>query len=60
MQNIATAAVKTTKVIGKIIFWGILSVLGILIGLVFLRASIITKKQQIRSRKRVLYNRRFR
>lgn len=60
MNNVAAVAVKTTKVIGKVIFWAILSVIGIFIGLVFLRAAIITKKQKIRSRRRAIYNKRFR
>lgn len=60
MSNVATIAIKTTKAIGKIIFWAILSVIGIFIGLVFLRASIITKRQHMRARRRAIYNKRFR
>ena len=60
MNTVATVAVKTTKAIGKIIFWAVISVIVIFIALVFLRASIITKKQRMRSRRRAIYNKRFR
>ncbi|MBQ9314539.1 MAG: D-alanyl-D-alanine carboxypeptidase [Clostridia bacterium] len=60
MNAVATVALKTTKAIGKVIFWAILSVIGIIIALIFLRAAIITKKQRIRSRRRAIYNKRFR
>lgn len=60
VENVAAIAVKTGKAIGKVLFWAILSAIGIFIALVFLRASIITKKQRMRSRRRMLYNKRFR
>ena len=58
--NVAAVAVKTAKVIGKIIFWAVLSVVGIFIFFVFLRASVISKRQRMRNRRRAIYNRRFR
>lgn len=60
LNNIAAATVTTAKAIGKIIFWALLSVIAIFIGLVLLRASIITKRQRMRARRRAIYNKRFR
>ena len=60
MNAVATVAVETTKAVGKVIFWAVISVIVIFFALVFLRATIITKKQRMRSRKRAIYNRRFR
>lgn len=59
-NSVATVAVKTTKAILKIVFWSALSVVGIFIGLVLLRASIIKKRQRMRARRRAIYNKRFR
>ena len=60
MSTVAAVAVETTKVIGKVIFWAVLSVIVIFIGIIFLRATIIAKKRRIRSRRRAIYNKRFR
>lgn len=60
LGNVATVALKTTKAIGKVIFWAVLSVLSIFLVMVFLRASIITKRQSSRRRRMISYNARFR
>ena len=44
----------------KIVLWFVGIVVGLFIALVFIRAYIITKRQRQRSRKRVMYNSRFR
>lgn len=54
---------KTTDVISiilKIIMWSVIIVVGLFFALVLIRAYIITKKQQMRSRQRRIYNSRFR
>ncbi len=47
-------------VIVKIILWSIGIIIGLFIALVFLRAYIITKRSRKRSRRRRMYNSRFR
>ena len=44
----------------KIVLWFIGIVVGLFIALVLIRAYIITKRQRQRSRRRVMYNSRFR
>lgn len=60
MDNVTASVVNTTKIIGKVIFWAILSVIGILVGIILLRAAILTKKQKMRRRRMIAYNSRFR
>lgn len=59
-NSVATVAVKTTKAIAKVIFWAVLSVIGMFIALILIRVSVVKKKMQMRSRRRAIYNRRFR
>lgn len=57
----ATTVVKNTVfAVIKLILWLLLILVLLFIGIVFLRAYIITKKQRMRSRKRYIYNSRFR
>lgn len=60
LNNVASVAVATVKVIGQVIFWAIMSVISIIVGIVFLRAAVLTKKQKIRRKRMTLYNARFR
>ena len=60
MNNVTAGIVTTTKIIGKIILWAVISVILMIIALILLRAAILTKKQKIRRRRMTLYNSRFR
>ena len=60
MNNVTAGIVTTTKIIGKIILWAVISVILMIIALILLRAAVITKKQRIRRRRMRLYNSRFR
>ena len=57
----AVTAVKSTAIaIVKIILWTLLAFVLLFIFIVFLRAYIMTKQQRKRSRRRYMYNARFR
>lgn len=60
VENIKNVAAGTAKLVGKVIFWAVMSVIGFIIGLIFLRAAIITKRNRSRRRRRAIYNARFR
>ena len=60
LSNVTAGVVSTAKVIGKVILWAILTVIGMLITLILLRAAILTKKQKVRRRRMIMYNSRFR
>lgn len=60
MNNVAASVVSTTKVVGKVILWAIITVIAMFIGLILLRAAILTKKQKVRRRRIMMYNSRFR
>lgn len=59
-ENIVEGVKTTAKVIGKIIFWAVIAVIGMLAALILIRAAVMTKNQQIRRRRMFRYNSRFR
>lgn len=60
IETAATVVKNTAITIGKIILWGIIALVLFFILLVFLRAYILTKQHRKRSRRRAMYNARFR
>ena len=60
LNNVAAGVVSTTKIIGKVIFWAIITIIFMFVALILLRAAILTKKQKVRRRRMIMYNSRFR
>lgn len=60
INNVAVGVVNTTKAVGKVIFWAIMSLIGLFVALVLIRAAIMTKKQKMRRKRWIAYNSRFR
>lgn len=60
LNDVAAGVISTTKIIGKIILWAVITVVVMFIALILIRAAILTKKQKMRRRKIMLYNSRFR
>lgn len=60
MSNVAAGVVNTTKIIGKVILWAVITVVIMFVALVLLRAAVLTKKQKVRRRRMMMYNSRFR
>ena len=60
IETAATVVKNTAITIGKIILWTVISLITLFIAIVLLRAYIMTKKQRMRSRRRYMYNSRFR
>jgi D-alanyl-D-alanine carboxypeptidase (penicillin-binding protein 5/6) len=60
IETAATVVKNTATTLAKIVLWTILTIVIIFIAIVFLRAYIMTKNQRKRSRRRYMYNSRFR
>ena len=60
LNNITAEVISTTKIIGKVILWAIITIIIMFVTLILLRAAILTKKQKVRRRRMMMYNSRFR
>ena len=60
IETAATVVKNTAITLAKIIMWGLIGIIALFVLIVLLRAYVMTKRQRSRSRRRYMYNARFR